>query len=155
MLEAIVAGVTEKDQPELMKASSPLTLFGGNARHLVASKPAESSKKAAWNSKRRFPMTKRIGVLSLILAAGMAVLQPAAALAQDRNYRDRGYREQPRHEERFRQQERRDFRGPEVRGREWREPYVERSYRERGYGYVYSAPRYDGYYYQPVRPYCR
>ena len=103
-------------------------------------------------------MTKRIGVLSLILAAGMAVLQPTAALAQDRNDRDRGYREQPRHEERFREQGRRDFRGPEMRGRQWREPYVERSY---GYGYaaprgyVYSAPRYNGYYSQPVQPYCR
>jgi hypothetical protein len=102
-------------------------------------------------------MKSRIGVLSLILAAGMAVLQPSAALAQDRNYRDRGYREQPRHEERFREQERHEFRGPEVRGREWREPYVEHSY---GYGYAprgygYSAPRYHNYYYQSMRPYCR
>jgi hypothetical protein len=100
-------------------------------------------------------MTKRIGVLSLILAAGMAVLQPAVALAQDRNYRDRGYRDQPRHEERYREQERRDFRRPVVRGPEWRAPYAERSYRDRSYGYGYSAPRYDGHYYSPARPYCR
>jgi hypothetical protein len=105
-------------------------------------------------------MTKRIGVLSLILAAGMAVFQPVAALAQDGGYRDHGFRDRaPRREERvFREQERRDFRAP-VRGPEWRAPYVERSYRDgrdRSYGYVYAAPRYDRYYYEPARPYnCR
>jgi hypothetical protein len=46
-----------------------------------------------------------------------------------------------------------------VRGPEWRAPYVERSYRDgrdHSYGYVYAAPRYDRYYYEPARPYnCR
>jgi hypothetical protein len=102
-------------------------------------------------------MTKRIGMLILILAAGMAIFQPVAALAQDGGYRDRGFRDRaPRREERvFREQERRDFRAP-VREREWRAPYVERSYRDRSYGYVYAAPRYNRYYYEPARPYsCR
>jgi hypothetical protein len=100
-------------------------------------------------------MTKRIGMLSLILATGMAIFQPVAALAQDGGYRDRGFRDRaPRHEERvFREQERRDFRAP-MRERGWRAPYVERSYRDRSYRY--AAPRYDRYYYEPARPYnCR
>ena len=100
-------------------------------------------------------MTKRIGILSLILAAGMAVLQPVAALAQDRG--DRGFRDRaPRREERvFREQERREFRA-HVRGPEWRAPYVGRAYRDGAYGYVYAAPRYNRYYYEPARPYnCR
>jgi hypothetical protein len=60
-------------------------------------------------------MTKRVGILSLILAAGMAVLQPTAALAQDWrdhdvNVRDHG----PRQEERvYREPERPDFQARE------------------------------------------
>jgi hypothetical protein len=102
-------------------------------------------------------MTKRIGILSLILAAGMAGFQPVAALAQDRGYRDREFHNQaPRREERvFRGQERRDSHAP-VRGTEWRSPYVERYHNDRSYGYVYAAPRYNRYYYEPARPYnCR
>jgi hypothetical protein len=102
-------------------------------------------------------MTKRIGILSLILAAGMAVFQPVAALAQDRDHHDRDFRDRaPRREERaFREHERRDFRGPVSRAPEWRRgPYVDR-YVDRSRGYFYAAPRYN-YHYVPARPYnCR
>ncbi len=104
-------------------------------------------------------MTNRVGILGLILAAGMALIQPTAALAQDRYHRDGDFRDRgPRREEHiYRERERRGFRdeyrAPVRGGFEWRSnPYVDRSYSR---GYVYSAPRYDGYY-GPVRPYnCR
>lgn len=101
-------------------------------------------------------MTKRVGILSLILAAAMAVLQPTAALAQDGYNRDHNFRDHsPRREERaFREPERRDFRGPQGRDYHYVAPY-------RG-GYAYGGPRYDdrrynNYYYAPARPYnyCR
>jgi hypothetical protein len=107
--------------------------------------------------KRGSQMTKKIG-LSLILAAGIAILQPATAFSQDRGYRDRDFHNHDsRHEERaFRSEERHEFRGPAVRAPEWRTPYTGRSFRDRPYGYVYSAPRYNSYYYEPARPYnCR
>lgn len=102
-------------------------------------------------------MTKRVGVLSLILAAGMAIFQPVAALAQDRA-RDYGFRDQsPRREQRAFREQGRNFRTPLRRERElWRAPRASRYFVDRSYGRGYAAPRYNSYYYQPVRPYnCR
>jgi hypothetical protein len=99
-------------------------------------------------------MTKRIGVLSLILAAGMAIFQPVAALAQDRNYRDRDFREQSsrREQHNFQERQRRDFRRDDRRGQDWRRQNFSRPYVGGSFSYGYIATRY----YQPVRPYnCR
>lgn len=94
-------------------------------------------------------MLKKIkngGILTLVLAAGMAVLQPVSAVAAERHDRD-GYRGGARVERNWNggRREYRDYRG-------W----------DRDRGRVYynygPAPRYgDGYYRYPVYgayPYC-
>jgi hypothetical protein len=82
-------------------------------------------------------MLKKIkngGILALVLAAGMAVLQPASAAAAERHDRD-GYRQQVRVERNWNRDRRdyRDYRGWD-RGRVY-------------YHYVRPAPRY-------AYPYC-
>ncbi|HMF77407.1 MAG TPA: hypothetical protein VK604_17245 [Bryobacteraceae bacterium] len=98
-------------------------------------------------------MTKRVGILSLILAAGMAIFQPVAALAQDRFYRDRDSRDRDSRRERvYRAPDRRDSRGRDWRGSNGRRYQFVDRYRG---GYFYNTPRYNTYY-GPVRPYnCR
>ena len=94
-------------------------------------------------------MKKRVGVLAMILAGGLAVFQPAVAQAQDRDdYRhydrrdDRRSRDWDRHEYRERAWRDRDER------RDWREHerYENRYYRPGSSYYYYgAAPNYYAY----------
>ena len=102
-------------------------------------------------------MKKRVGILAMILAAGMAVLQPTAAFAQDRDgYRGWGDRHEDRH---YRDRDRREdraWRQHEFREREWRDQdrryyrYYDRGYYRSGY----YAPGLSFYYGSTPAPYC-
>jgi hypothetical protein len=84
---------------------------------------------------------KNGGILALVLAAGMAVLQPASAQAAERHDRD-GYHNQVRVDNRIR--ERGWDRG--VRGREYARYYAPAPrYERRHYGYPSVAYPYYGY----------
>jgi hypothetical protein len=153
MLEAIVASFAGNSSSKLHAGSLPLV----ETPHWPLHPNAQRQQIELHGTlKGGSPMTKKVGILSLVLAAGMAVLQPAVATAQDRGGREHNFRDQaPRREERVRRgEERHDFRSPAGRLPEWHSaPYVGRSYAERPYGYVYAAPRYNNYY-EPARP-CR
>lgn len=112
-------------------------------------------------------MLKRIknsGILALVLAAGMAVLQPASVQAADWHHRD-GYREGGRVERNWNGDrswgrreyrggwDRRDYRGWD-RGRRGR-GYVYYNYAPAyGYGYDYYAYPSYGYSGYGADPYC-
>jgi len=93
---------------------------------------------------RRFQMFKRVGVLAMILAGSLAVLQPSVAQARDRDdYRHSDRREYRRDWDRRDYRERRDY-----RDHEWRE-------RERWERRDYRNNYYSPYVYNPyVNPYC-
>jgi hypothetical protein len=88
-------------------------------------------------------MTKRVGILGLLVAAAVGFLHPAVASAQDRyysgRYAQREYRDRDwRGDNRFREHEWREARERQAwRAREWRE-------RER-LDHGYRAGYYDGY----------
>jgi hypothetical protein len=91
-------------------------------------------------------MFKRVGVLAMILAGSLAVLQPSVAQARERD----DYRYNDRHEDR-RDWNRREFRDRRedrnYRAHEWRERerWQRRDYRNNYYSpYVY-APYYSPY----------
>jgi hypothetical protein len=96
-------------------------------------------------------MKKRVGVLAMMLAGAFALLQPAAAQAQERE----GYRYYERHDDqRFREWHQRD------RERAWREAHERAEWREhvrwenhygRGAAFYHNSPEYP----YVARPYCQ
>ncbi len=92
-------------------------------------------------------MFRRVGVLALMLSAGMAVLQPTAAKAEDWHDRDnhhdrRDRRDWDRHRDRDR----------DWRRNEWREREQWENRRDRDYLYFNYAPAQRPYYYAPPAP---
>jgi hypothetical protein len=79
-------------------------------------------KKLMPNLKRRFIMSKKVGILGLMVAAAIGLFHPGIASAQDRyddrvGYAQRDHRDHDRHD-----WGRRDLRGDDGwRAREWRE----------------------------------
>ena len=97
-------------------------------------------------------MTKRVGLLGLLLAATVGMFHPAVASAQDRGdyrlsyveggARERGFRGDDRSDYRFRDHEFRENRErQDWRDRDWR--------RDRYYDRGYVAPPVYGYGYRP------
>jgi hypothetical protein len=89
-------------------------------------------------------MLKRIGFLTLVLSAGMGLIQPTAAFAQEYYHRDRDYYARDyRDGSRWREDRREERRERRWRKHEWREhERAERRYYEH---YRYS-PYGNGYY---------
>ena len=92
-------------------------------------------------------MFKRVGILALVLSAGMTVLQPATANAADWHDRD-GYHE---HRENRDWNRRRD-RDHDWRRHEWRDHDRWEKRRSGGYLYFNAAPA-PRYYYTPTPSY--
>ena len=95
-------------------------------------------------------MFKRVGILALVLSAGMAVMEPAVAKAADWHDRD-GHHDRDRRWNRGDRHERnrdRDWRRDEWREHRWRENRRDRDFL---YFNFTPAPRY--YYYTPAPNY--
>ena len=99
-------------------------------------------------------MTKRVGILGLLVAAAVAMFHPATASAQDRydyrqGYAQRDYRDHDRGDRDRRDWDRRDYRDDGWRAREWREArerHEWREHRDRRYDYGYQTPGVYGYF---------